>query len=315
MPSTSDIVAAQLPDARLTSSGWWVMPCPFCTGRVGTPGRGRKLGVRDDTGVFHCFRCGIVGKLAGRASSHLKRLTDKRSGTTPPPSNEAFTLPHSFCLLADEPGASALSLEDARAYVASRNVPVHVQRAAGIGACALGRFAGRVIVPVRPDPDRDVVGDPGGAVPEVWGYIGRAWVPKSECDAPYMYPAGMPRGLFVYNQRALWEVTEEPAGVVEGSFDTFPIHPDGVGILGDLGDATDDQFWLMVDARRPVCAVPDGDAWERGLSLALRLRVEGQRAGCVLLPPKMDPDEVPPDVLRDAMRRAVEADDAVWSLR
>lgn len=311
-PSTSDLLNSVLPDARLTPSGWWTMRCPFCIARVGTPSRGRKLGVRDDTGVFHCFRCGIVGKVPGARTRDLQRMAETRAARgVPACANEAFTFPESFSTLADEPGASALALADARAYVASRKVPIAVQRAVSLGACTTGKFAGRVIVPVFPDTDRDVVGDLNGKPPELWGYIGRAWVSKTECDAPYLYPTGMPKGVVLYNQRTLWTVTDEPAGVVEGSFDTFPLHPDGAAVLGDLGDITDDQFWLFVDARRPVCMIPDGDAWTRGLGVALRLRIEGQRAGCVVLPPKTDPDEVPTDLLREHMRRALDAPDAL----
>lgn len=311
-PSVSDLLNTVLPSAKLTPSGWWTMPCPFCIARVGTPGRGRKLGVRDDTGVFHCFRCGAVGKVPGARTRDLKRMTEARaaSGVAAGP-NEAFSFPESFTLLCDEPGASALSLADARAYVASRNVPAAVQRAVHLGACTRGKFAGRVIVPLFPDASHDIVGEQHGRTPDLWGFIGRAWVAKEDCDMPYLYPTGMPKGVVLYNQSALWVPTEEPAGVVEGSFDTFPLHPDGVAVLGDIGDMSDEQFWMFADARRPVCTIPDGDAWAKGHGIALRLRIEGQRAGCVVLPPKTDPDEVPTDLLREHMWRAIEADDAL----
>lgn len=311
-PSTSDLLNSVLPDAKLTASGWWVTRCPFCIARVGTPGRGRKLGVRDDTGVYHCFRCGAVGKVPGARARDLKRMTEQRAAQrVGPVENEAFSFPESFTTLHDEPGRSALSLEDARAYVAGRKVSDDVQRAVRLGACTRGKFAGRVVVPLFPDLTHDVVGPQKGSTPDLWGFIGRAWVAKEDCDTPYLYPMGMPKGVVLYNQPALWRATEEPLGVVEGSFDTFPLYPDGAAVLGDVGDMSDEQFWMLVDARRPVCAIPDGDAWAKGLGIALRLRIEGQRAGCVVLPPKTDPDEVPTDLLREHMRRAIEADDAL----
>ena len=167
---------------------------------------------------------------------------------------------------------------------------------ARIGATLSGSFFGRVVVPIF------------GSDGETWlGWVGRAWVKKAQ--VPYLYPKGMPRGLVMYRQHVLLEETDEPALCVEGVMDALcaATWPAGTAFLGHESPA---QVQALIAAKRPVVQVPDGDAWEAGWALTMRLRLEGQRAGCVRLPPRTDPDEVG-DVLRDAARRSLEQVDPV----
>ena len=72
-----------------------------------------------------------------------------------------------------------------------------------------------------------------------------------------------------------------------------------------LGKPNEAHLALLQEARRPVVVVLDGDAWEEGEALSLRLRFEGLRAGFVRLPPKTDPDEVSPALVWDWARASL----------
>ena len=85
--------------------------------------------------------------------------------------------------------------------------------------------------------------------------------------------------------------------VVEGVFDAIPMWPDGIAALGKV---TGEQFTLLCASRRPVVFIPDGDAWRAGDGLMLALRAAGVDAGCIRLPPRVDPDEIPVGTLRAA---------------
>jgi DNA primase len=99
----------------------------------------------------------------------------------------------------------------------------------------------------------------------------------------------MQRGEVLYNHTALHVETERPVMVVEGVFDALALWPHAVAVLGKPSHF---QVDALASAKRPVAIVLDGDAWQEGYALAMRLRLAGQRAGSVTLPPKTDPDEV-----------------------
>lgn len=288
----SDAAIAQaLTHAKLTSSGWWVAPCPFCQWKLGTPGRGKKLGIRDDSGLYHCFRCHTVGKLRTADARTLVSLAKKADRT------EATRAPEGFYELA---GDDSMCLEEAHAYLRKRGVSPEVAAQARIGACIKGKYAGRVVVPVL---DAQASG---------WlGFVARTWGPKDQCDVPYLYPAGMDRANTMYGAQALDVVTEVPLVVVEGVFDTFPFWPDGVALFGSVSEP---QIEALSIAQRPVAVVLDGDAWREGWALAMRLRLEGQRAGAIVLPPRTDPDEVPASAIRAAAWECIEDDGALVRL-
>jgi DNA primase len=77
--------------------------------------------------------------------------------------------------------------------------------------------------------------------------------------------------------------------VVEGVFDALALWPDAVAVLGK---PSDQQVDALINAKRPVVIVLDGDAWLEGKWLAARLCLRGKRAGHIRLPPGVDPDEV-----------------------
>lgn len=270
--------------AKPTHSGWYRVDCPFCFSRVGKADRKRSLGLRADTGFWHCFRCGAVGR-TGEDDLRDFPLFEVREEDP-----EALAPPPGFYSFASEPGRSAEVLAGGRDLLRRRGVPDAIVAEVGIGGCAGGKYAGRVVVPVRAS-----TGD--------WvGFVARDWSGLSE--RKYLYPRGMQKGLVLFNERALLVETDAPAFAVEGVFDAFSVWPDGVAFLGK---PTEDQIGALVAARRPIVLLLDGDAHREGWALAMRLRLAGQRSGSIRLPPRTDPDEVRNDALHVAALEALSA--------
>jgi len=268
-----------------SSSGWGRTNCPFCYSRIGKPDRKQSFGVLFTTGAYHCFRCGVSGRIPEFAT-----IEETPSVEDALIAKEALKPPDGFLQLTEEPARSSLSAEPARAYLRSRGLPEDIWGSAKIGACLSGKHMGRVIVPVL-SPDGD------------WqGWVGRAWVKHAEMA--YLYPRGMRRGEVLYNHAALFVPTDRPVMVVEGVFDALALWPDAVAVLGK---PSSDQISTLAASKRPVAVVLDGDAWEEGDWLAMRLRLEGQKAGSVKLPPRKDPDEVNKSWLYEAAAKCVEA--------
>lgn len=268
-------------NARPNRRGWARGNCPFCDVRIGKPDRKQCFGLNVLTNRFHCFRCGMGGRLRVPFDPHAAAPEEDAPDEVQPPEH--------FMPLYEEPLVSALSGQAPREYLRDvRGLDEGVCRAAKVGACLRGRYAGRVIVPAYDDD--------GGWL---W-WVGRAWTKKVE--RPYIYPSGDREGV-IYNHASLLVEDDAPALVVEGTLDALALWPDGAALLGKHGEA---QVAGLVAARRSVAVVLDGDAWREGEMLALRLRFEGQRAGSVRLPAGTDPDEHDAAAVRQAALRSLE---------
>lgn len=283
MSLNDDMVLNALSRAAPSKGGWYRTNCPFCDARTGKPDRKRAFGILLPLGKFHCFKCGVAGKLRD-VPDDIRRL--------PAPSREdieAFDPPEGYLALGTQPGCDALVTGPARRYLRSRNLDERLWKEAGIGACLKGKYEGRVIVPIL------------GSDNEWLGFVARAWTKTAE--RPYLYPKGMLRGEILYNHAALLVETETPVMVVEGVFDSLALWPNAVAVLGKPSGT---QIEALAAAKRPVAVVLDGDAHQEGWALAMRLRLMGARAGSVRLPPKVDPDEVEKSWL---MSKAIECHD------
>jgi DNA primase len=277
------LVRAAMDDARPSGAGWVRCYCPICPLRLGKVDRKRSLGIKPESNCYHCFRCSAHGWL-GDVPEGIRRMAPQ---VDPAKQAEARRPPEGFAELSRN--ADAVSLAPARAYLRGRGIREELWAEAGIGACATGRMAGRVVVPIR-GLDGDWV-----------GWVSRTWTKKA--PRPYLYPEGMPRGVVLYNHDALLVETDEPVLVVEGVFDVLALWPSAVALLGK---ASAWQVQALAACPRPVAVVMDGDAHDEGFALAARLRLEGQRAGSVTLPPRADPDEVPLPRLRELARRSLD---------
>lgn len=284
---TQDLARLAYAEARFTTaSGFARANCPFCITVVGKEDRKQCFAVDTRTGFFKCWRCGTKGK--------LDDVADLASEAAPPEKKIESVVepPEGYMELGAEPGLSAVCTEEARDYLCRRGLTNRgIWAAARIGCCLDGRFGGRIVVPVT-------------AAAGCWlGWVGRVW--RKTSDRPYMNAPGMNLGMMghLYNEVVLSRSDPTPVMVMEGVFDALPYWTDAVAVLGK---PTEPQVMTLVRSARPVVMVLDGDAWEEAWALAMRLRFEGQRAGMVKLPPKVDPDEVDRAWLRCAAQAALE---------
>lgn len=278
------LVLEALAEARLRGS-WWRTNCPFCEGRVGKADRDKCLSIHAGGGGYTCFRCRSKGRVRLPGSHVVEAAATVRMDV------DVIDPPPGFVPVGEGAGLSALSLEPARAYLRSRGLEESIWQAAGIGACATGPYAGRVVVPVLADDGRSWV-----------GFSARLWTAKCDKRLKYRNAVGEWKSRVVYNAAALSLPTDEPVYVVEGVFDALAHWPHAVAVLGD---ATDQQASILATACRPVVVVPDGDAWQKGWSLAMRLRLAGVEAGAIQLPAGVDPDEVDGSWLWETAREAL----------
>lgn len=311
----AELVLHAVGGARVGPTGWARGNCPFCEVKLGKADRKRCLGLHVPTGKWHCFRCGSGDRIRDVPEDLSARAPDTAAARE---AVRAMEPPEGFWRVTEGAGLTAESLAPARRYLfappsrGGRGLDVDVAHEAHVGACATGRFHGRVVVPVLA-PDGSWLGWSS----RVW--LGeREWLGRAEAAGidraeaadswkAYLYPRGMPRGTYFYNHAALLVQTDEPALVVEGVFDVLC---DQVGLdrgVAALGKPGPDQVEALVAAPRPVVLLLDGDAWREAEALSLRLRFEGQRAGYVRLPPKKDPDELDRDWLDREARASLEA--------
>ena len=238
--------------------------------------RKRSLSYQALTGCYKCFRCGASG-----------RAEFTEGAETYEPRIEIIKQPDCFYDLSQEPGRTSLDCAPFRKYVFTR-MSERVLSQTHVGACLAGNMDGRVIVPMFAND----------GTTWCW-YVGRTINPG--VSKKYLYPRGSRKGI-IYNHAALLVETDEPVIVTEGCFDVFPFWPNAVALLGKV---TEEQYEALLVARRPVCVVLDGDAWQEGAMLALRLQMCGQRATALKLEPKKDPDDCVEEVRYLARRSFV----------
>jgi len=285
-----DLIASAVIGRRVSDTGWIRIDCPLCEYRVGKSDRKRSFGFSVLSLRYECYRCEARGRLA-----HPPEEYDPvEQGDKPPP--KPIEQPEGFYFLGEDGTHDAESLQPAWDFLNARGITDEQIIEHRLGACVIGRFAGRVIIPIFEYDD-----------PNKWAwFIARAWVKK--CDVPYLYPVGDRHGV-MFNGRALSVTTDEPLLVMEGGFDAMAHLPNAVGALGKV---TDDRVMdAVAKAPRPKVFVPDGDEWEAGYAAALRLRLDGHRAGAIRFPPKVDPDEVSQAAVRAAAMASLDCWDAV----
>jgi hypothetical protein len=118
----------------------------------------------------------------------------------------------------------------------------------------------------------------------------------------YIYPRGMPRGSFLFNEAALYVETDEPVIPMEGVFDAMPYYPHATAFMGK---PSDQHYDLLCQSQRPIAVAMDGDATIEGWSLTMKLRLDGLRAGHVALPAGRDPNSVDRAALVHTARRCI----------
>jgi len=267
-----------------SAGGWRRASCPVCTLQTGKTDHKLSLGFRPDNNVFHCFRCGVKGKL--HIDVYFDSSFQQQENTD---EEKSITLPEGYMKLYKGAAKTAESTKRARDYLLRRNIPLRTWRETDIGVTLEGYYANRIIIPVYTADNA------------LGGWVGRLWR-KSKKQIPYRYPMGMHRGDLLWNGRVLQEETDDPAIVVEGVFDGLPHYPHAVACLGK---PSKNQFHFFMESKRPVVIALDGDAWIEGEALAMRLAFEGKRAGFIHLPPKSDPGDLEPGKLFEMAKKSL----------
>jgi Toprim domain-containing protein len=285
--SQQQLVLDALESGGRLRGSWWKTNCPFCLERVGKEDRDSCLSVHAKDGGGHCFRCGVRVHVDLPESLRVERSLD----STQEKQRWKVEALEGFVELGSREGMTAKSLEPAWSYLGSRQLSFSSCIDAGVGACAVGNLAKRVVVPVWDE-----------TLSEWRGYVSRLWTKDCDKRLKYRNAPGEWRTSCVYNAAALCADTDEFLLVVEGVFDALAHWPHAVALLGD---ATDAQAGILSRGKRPLVVALDGDAFDKGWSLAERLKLAGARAGSVRLPAGVDPDEVPGDWLYEEARRAL----------
>ena len=235
-----------------------------------------SLGMNTATGGFVCHKCQVRGKLP---EDLLDLVPYEAMDPGEKPEDITITMPEGFYPLFEEPGVSAQFLDPYRGYILGRAISEQSGFDVQIGAVTGGWYAGRVVIPHWDWANDKLVG----------------WVARTVFgggDKPkYLYPKGMHRDL-MWGEDALQRETDEPALIVEGCFDALPYWPEAIACLGKPRLS---HIPAILAAKRPVAIVLDGDAWEEGWALAMKLNFMAQaaeltvRVGCVRLASGEDP--------------------------
>lgn len=256
--------------------------CPVCRMK-GHSTKKKNLNYDRQTNVWFCYRCHVHGVLYGQVS---------RQSYTPQDTGDevSFGPPDHWAELY---AVSSIACQKAKEYAVNKRKlnPIHIAQA------RLGTVITRS-PPEKGEQDwRNRLIVPVLSVSNEWlGYVGRDITGKS--DLPYMYVRGMLRGKLLYNQRALYEPSQTPVYIVEGTLDAVYLWPNAVALLGMW---TDEQIDLLIETERPMVVLLDGDAWKKGEALADILKMYGKQATSVRLGPRLDPD----DYTRDQIEQMV----------
>jgi hypothetical protein len=283
MSEASEIAREILEMGDTSHSSWVRGSCPFCITRIGKEDLRRSFAVNAETGFFHCFRCGIKGRMDGDFDDMWQKPW--RHVTQAP----QIKLPDEHIPLYTGPGIDAEATLQARDYLLSRGFSDKTLLRARIGVCLEGYFRHRIIVPIT-------------EANSVRGFVARDYT--GHADMKYVYPKGMNRANMLFGENSFSAMESDDALlVVEGVFDALPYVGNAVACLGK---PTVMQVELLKTANRPLAIVLDGDAWEEGYSLSQKLRLNGKRAGYVKLPAGEDPGSVDPCWLLEEAQKCVQ---------
>lgn len=234
--------------------------CPSCGSQSKSK---KKLSIRLDTDVTHCWICGlksrslapIIKKYFSR--SHLEEYYSKFRKDSLVATSEVseeevqLTLPKGFALL----GASQKSLDpDIRAvirYVTRRGLSYRDMWYYRLGTCTSGKFRRRVIV-----PSFDFEG-------RLNYYVGRS----IDRDETRRYiNARVPRSTIIFNEINIdWS---SPLTLVEGPFDLMKCDDNTVPLLGSSLPRDSSLFNRIISNKTPVILALDSDMSKKTQKIA-----------------------------------------------
>ena len=295
-----------------------------------------KINRKDGLWLWHCFgdcqRGGdvieLVKELTGYDNAHVRfwfheHFGDRLSGrqakvpaeqTHPIEKDTARETSHEKAPQAALPAPSNLSdapeplkplrfrlnLDPDVPYLRERGLMPETISRFGLGLCRRGVLKDYVAIPIYgfpASPDENPV-----------AYLGR-W-PSDDFDESagrprYKWPDGFPKSHVVYGLAKALQGTEgKPLIVVEGPFKVYHLVQAGfrnvVAIFG--ASLSEEQARLLIDARRPIVLLLDGDAaGELGGRAAAERLVEHTLVRVLRLPTEVAPDDLIGDQLLELL--------------
>ncbi len=241
-----------------TFKGDYNLCCPFFYRHDGNPDTKFKLSVNPELGIYHCFRCGSKGKVEFDETERVVKELPKQD----------------LSLLQEPDGCIKLTDSYAKPYRKYLKERSLLDQCINIGvlACIDGKYAGRIIIP-------HILNN------EWHGFAARTIYKKAE--PKYLNAPGMDRRhtLFGYHFKP-----NGPRYLVEGPLDAVALYPHAVASFGK--NVTDEQILLLEDLKEKIIVCLDGDAWEEGYGLYLRLLMRGVNCNWCKLPPGEDPGKL-----------------------
>jgi DNA primase len=138
-------------------------------------------------------------------------------------------------------------------YLSERGLTPETIAEFGLGYCAKGSMAGRIVIPIH------------NAKAELLAYVGR-WPGEPEGDCPkYKLPAGFKKSAELFNlHRAIREPANQPLILVEGFFDVIKLWQHGcrkvVALMGSILSPAQEQLIIQhTNASRMVLLLFDED--------------------------------------------------------
>lgn len=247
-----------------TPNGEWQVCCPFCPVAEGKEDRKFKMYMNPEKGFFHCFRCGTSGRAGLGWLEPGKPVVEvpKEAVDLGPPENFVELNGYNLDSITARPYID---------YLRHRSLLAQALQC-GVGFCPIGRYGGRLIVPVW-DFKRE------------WkGFVARTIYGQ---EPKYLYPYGMDRAGQVYGLHL--PMTHE-VWVVEGVMDAIALQPAAVATFGkNVSDTQVDIIENLASNGADVVICLDGDAWEEARTLAVRLALRDVPCAWCRLPPGEDP--------------------------
>jgi len=253
-------------------------------------------------GVFHCFACGAGGNVLDfvaamegcsvRAAalrlqgSAVQGGRPARAPATDPSRRELVTKKREV----NPPLSFALGVDGRHPYLARRGLDPLTVDDFGVGYYgACGLMHGRIAIPIHNEQGRLVA------------YCGRAL----DADAPrYRFPTGFQKAQVLFNYHRARVTSEQRVIVVEGFFGCMRVHQAGyrcvVALMGARLSAA--QRDLLVDRFTSIVLLLDGDRTGRTATAQIaRDLAPACSVHPVLLPPKMQPDQMAAADIRRAL--------------
>lgn len=251
--------------------------CPRCELRNHRKDKKLALWVDLDKNLYKCFRCDSYGQV----------YPNNKRDWSPQDAPDSFVT--EIPLPAEYQPLHGVS-KRFRAYTNyahKRQIPEDLWAPLFVGFCDTGPYRGRLILPVINSGRLE-------------GWVARSVLPS---DRSYLYPPGMRRGQVLFNADRLQKCAHSPILVVEGWLDAIYLWPHAVAVLGSPSHK---HLELLANAKDDVVFVLDGDAWVKGLASAMMLRLHGKKAASVRLPPTLDPDDLPAQVVHDLAMKSLQ---------